>query len=163
MTYASPGKYDPFSTLGKHWPTLKWRPGRTKSWVALLTRNRRMHPLNCSNFVNNSTGNEPVADSEMPPMNMALAALMRFGNWTTATTECGADGRPAFASTSTRIVSVFLTLTKDTRCHWPSLTTIGTVCSSFLRPRSISVSWPSRRISPMKCFCFSFVPWMEDI
>lgn len=64
---------------------LTWRPGLAKSCVELFTLNRRMHPLNCSNFDCSSIGNDAML-SDRPPIYIIFDALMRRGILTVSAT-----------------------------------------------------------------------------
>lgn len=110
-----------------------------------------MHPLNSSILAISSTGIATLF-SDMPPTYIRFAAFKRFGNLIKAVVTW------PFIPMSTRIVNFLSTLLRITWCHWPSFSFVCKFISSFLRPRTIKWSWPSRRTRPIKCFCFSLVP-----
>lgn len=157
MAYASPGKNEPFSTFGKHWPTLKCRPVRAKSCVALFTLKRRMQPLNSTNFDINSIGNIWLP-SATPPTYITLAAFNRRGSLMFSWTNW-----PASPPICTWMFSILFTLLSWTWCHWPSFNLRGIFSSSRLRPRTINCNWPLRNARPMKCFGLSLVPYESCI
>lgn len=115
-----------------------------------------MHPLNCSNFDDNSAEND-VMLSKMPPIYIIFEALMRRGILKTSSSMAF-----ELPSLCMRIVSCLLTHFNVIRCQCPSFSLRDIIFSIRFLPRATMLSCPFRSVSVKKCFCFSFTPCKKN-
>lgn len=137
--YASPEKYEPFSTRGKHCPKLLCC--LVKSWTMPFTLKRRMQPLKSSFRTMTSLWNFGGFWGK-PPINSMFATKNFFGSLILALLT----GVPGFFPFRERLnATMRFRLSIVTWCHWPSLVFSGNEISSRFLLLTTSTMLPLRR------------------